>query len=212
MLWRNFTRSNRRCNLLIFLDGQNLFETNHSGNNPHWSAERQFNKCSEPLLVVAVPASARRYPEYVGWSHEPGHYSPAGDSHADFLVNGVLPYLLTLYPNARVRALVGASAGGVASLYTGWLYPGVFPGVGCLSAGRHYFEELLEMFDGTPAPKVYLSCGNRGMDAAFQEPNRELARALRARGGCEVKLRLHQGDHSEPVWSRRLPDLLNFFL
>jgi enterochelin esterase-like enzyme len=211
MLWKNFTRANRRCNLLLFLDGQNLFETDHRGNNPHWSAERQFAKCEEPLLVVAIPASRRRYPEYVGWSQEPGHYSPAGASHADFLVNCVLPYLLDLYPNARLRALIGASAGGVAALYTGWTYPGVFPGIGCLSAGRHYFAELLERFDGVPAAKVYLSCGNRGMDAGFQQPNRELAKALKARG-CEVKLRLHQGDHSEPVWSRRLPDLLDFFL
>jgi enterochelin esterase-like enzyme len=208
-LWRNFARANRRCNLLIFLDGQNLFATDHEGRNPHWSAEKHFSQCGEPLLAVAVPASRRRYPEYVGWSQE--HYHPAGPSHADFLVHSVLPYLQSLYPNARLRALIGASAGGVAALYTGWSHPGVFPGIGCLSAGRHYFEELLEMFDGAPAPKVYLSCGDRGMDAGFQEHNRELARALKARG-CQVRLRMHKGDHSEPVWSRRLPDLLRFFL
>ena len=209
MLWKNFSRVNRRCNLLIFLDGQNLFETDHEGENPHWSAEKHFSQCSEPLLVVAVPASRRRYPEYVGWSLE--HNDPSGDSHADFLVQAVLPYLFSLYPNARLRGLIGASAGGVAALYTGWSYPGVFPGVACMSAGRHYFSELLERFEGVPAPRVYLSCGNRGMDAAFQEVNRELAKALRARGS-HVLLRMHKGDHSEPVWSRRLPDLLNFFL
>ena len=209
MLWKNFSRPNRRCNLLIFLDGQNLFETQHEGLNPHWSAEKHFAQCQEPLLVVAVPASRRRYSEYVGWSQE--HYHPAGPSHADFLVHSVLPYLHSLYPNARLRALIGASAGGVAALFTGWTYPGLFPGVGCLSAGRHYFGELLDRFEGAPARKVYLSCGNRGMDTMFQEPNRALARALKARG-CQVLLRMHQGDHSEPVWSRRLPDLLNYFL
>lgn len=209
VLWRNFTRCNRRCQLLIFLDGQNLFETEHAGPNPHWSAEKHLSTVEEPLLVAAVPASRRRYPEYVGWSEE--HYSPAGPSHAEFLVHCVLPYLTSLYPNAKLRGLVGASAGGVAALYTGWCYPKLFPGIGCLSAGRHYFGELLSRFDGIPAPKVYVSCGNRGMDTAFQKANRDLARALRSRG-AEVRLRLHQGDHSEPVWSRRLPDLLNFLL
>lgn len=209
LLWKNFSRPNRRAHLLLFLDGQNLFQTGHVGNNPHWAAEKYLWKCQEPLLVVAIPASRRRYPEYVGWSQE--HYDHAGERHADFLVHSVLPYLWSLYPNTRLRALVGASAGGVAALYTAWCYPKLFPGVGCLSAGRHYFTELLERFEGGPAPKVYLSCGNRGMDSGFQTANRELAHALKARN-CEVRLRLHQGDHSEPVWSRRLPDLLDFFV
>lgn len=209
MLWRNFTHSRRKANLLVFLDGQNLFETAHRGPTPHWVGEKHFAACQEPLLVCAVPASRRRYPEYVGWSEE--HYHPAGAAHADFLVHAVLPYLLTLYPNLRLRALVGASAGGVAALYTGWSYPELFPGVACLSAGRHYFQELLDRFPGLPAPCLYLSCGNRGMDAGFVEENRRFARSLEQRG-AQVRLRLHQGDHSEPVWSRRLPDLLSYFL
>lgn len=211
LIWKNFTRRDRHCNLILFLDGQNLFEAAPMPRTLHWAAEKRFSQCDKPLLIAAIPASSRRYSEYVGWSQEPGHYSPAGASHASFLVKSVLPYLHSLYPNARVRGLVGASAGGVAALYTGWKHPGVFPSVGCLSAGRHYFEELLESFPGIPAPKVYLSCGNRGMDAAFRQSNREFARALRRRG-CEVLSRLHQGDHSEPVWSRRLPDLLRFLL
>lgn len=211
VVWRNFARSNRHCRLLLFLDGQNLFETAHDGPIPHWSAERHLSQIDEPLLVVAVPASRRRYPEYVGWSEEPGHYSSAGASHADFLVHSVLPYLYANYPNAKLRGLIGASAGGVAALYTGWCYPEVFPGIGCLSAGRHYFDELLDRFEGLPSPKVYLSCGNRGMDIDFIEQNRKFAADLRKRG-AEIQLRLHQGDHSEPVWSRRLPDLLKFLL
>ncbi len=211
LVWRNFSRNNRHCRLLLFLDGQNLFETCHEGPMFHWAAERHFSKVEEPLVVVAIPASRRRYPEYVGWSEEPGHYSPAGGKHVEFLVHSVLPYLATQFPNAKMRGLVGASAGGVAALYTGWSYPGLFPAIGCLSAGRHYFDELLARFDGVPAPKVYLSCGDRGMDVDFIEQNRNLAKALRSRG-CDTRLRLHQGDHSEPVWSRRLPDLLKFLL
>ncbi len=209
MIWKNFTRSNRKADLLLFLDGQNIFATEHKAPPPHWSGEKHFSRYPHPLVVAAIPASRRRYPEYVGWSHE--HYDAAGAAHVGFLVNAVLPYLHSLYPNARLRALVGASAGGVAALYTGWSHPSSFPGLACLSAGRHYFGELLERFPGLPAPKIYLSCGNRGMDAGFRDENRLLARALKERGG-EVLLRLHQGDHSEPVWSRRLPDLMNFLL
>lgn len=209
MLWRNFRRSNRKCSLLLFLDGQNLLETGHQGSSPSWSAEHYFSKCSKPLLVAAIPASCHRYPEYVGWSNE--HYSATGAKHASFIVRAVIPYLHSIYPNAMLKALVGSSAGGVAALYTAWSYPRVFPGVACLSAGRHYFSELLARFEGLPAPKIYLSCGNQGMDFDFQQANQEFASALKARGAL-LKLYLHQGDHSEPVWSRRLPSILKFFI
>lgn len=209
MLWRNFSGKHRACDLLLFLDGQHFFEAGHSGPQPSWRAEHTLSQWPKPLLVVAIPASRKRYPEYVGWSHE--HYHPTGERHAAFLAQAVLPYLQHLYPKARLRALIGASAGGVAALYAGWRWPGLYPGIGCLSAGRHYFQELLDRFEGLPAPRIYLSCGDRGMDRDFIALNRDLARALQERG-ADLRLRLHQGDHSEPVWSRRLPDLLRFFL
>lgn len=211
-LWRNFRPRWTSCDLLIFLDGQNLFESTQTFDRLHWSGEQQFGKWEGPLLVVGVPASKRRYPEYIGWSQEPGHYSRSGDKHAAFLVDYVVPYLKACFPRARLRGLIGASAGGVAALYTGWRYPKVFPTIGCLSAGRHYFAELLEMFDGVPAKKIYLSCGDRGMDREFLPESKLFAAALKARKKADILCRWHRGDHSEPVWSRRIPDILKFTL
>lgn len=208
-LWRNFTNPRRHCQLLLFLDGQNTFQIGHQGSNPSWSAEHHLIKYPRPLLAVAIPASHRRYPEYVGWSRE--HYSPSAAKHARLLASFIVPYILSLYPRAQLQGLIGASAGGVAALYAGWTHPCLYPGIACLSAGRHYFRELLETFTGVPAPKVYLSCGNKGMDLDFQSANQEFAQALRRRG-ADLRLRMHQGDHSEPVWNRRLPDILKTFL
>lgn len=209
-LWRNFTARRTPCDLLLFLDGQNLFaEPQPQGKVLHWDAERRLAQWPRPLVVVGVPASRRRYPEYIGWSQEPGHYSPSGKNHAAFLVHFVIPYLKSLYPRAKVKGLVGASAGGVAALYTGWLYPKFFPTVACLSAGRHYFAELVERYEGLPAPRVYLSCGDQGMDEGFVSANKWFAGVLKKRG-ADLRCRWHRGDHSEPVWGRRIPDLLEF--
>lgn len=212
LFWKNFTRRSTPCDLLLFLDGQHLFDAWRSSERaPCWNAEKKLSKWEEPLLVVGIPASKRRYPEYIGWSTEPGHYSSSGDRHAIFLIDFVIPYIKSLYPRARIKGLIGASAGGVAALYTGWLYPRAFPTIACLSAGRHYFSELLDQFERRPARRIYLSCGNRGMDRDFLIQNKRFAAALKARG-AEVRSRWHQGDHSEKVWGRRLPDLLDFTL
>lgn len=210
LVWRNFTRKYERCETLIFLDGQNLFEEVANG-RAHWGAWRRFADWETPLLIIAVPSSKHRYEEYVGWSEAPGHFSKSGDKHAFFATHHVVDYAREIHPRSRLRGLVGASAGGVAALYAGWRYPGRVPAIGCLSAGRHYFHELLSLFDGPPADRVYLSCADRGMDAGFREQNVEFARALRARG-CKVRLRQHRGDHSESSWGRRLPDLMKFML
>jgi enterochelin esterase-like enzyme len=211
-VWKNFTARYKTCDLVLFLDGQNLFAaTRNSERAPTWHAEKRLSQWERPLIVVGIPASKRRYPEYIGWSNEPGHYSSSGDRHAAFLVNYVVPYIKSLYPRARLKGLVGASAGGVAALYTGWLYPRAFPSIGCLSAGRHYFYELLQRFEGRPARRVYLSCGNRGMDRGFVLQNQGFATALKARG-TDVRARWHHGGHSERVWGRRIPDLLDFLL
>ena len=210
--WRNFSARETPCDLLVFLDGQNLFQSVVKVKALHWGAEKRFAKYSRPLLAVGVPASVRRYPEYIGWSREPGHYSPSGQSHASFLVKILLPYIGSQYPKACVKGLVGASAGGVAALYTGWSFPGVFPNIACLSAGRHYFTELLERFPGAPASKVYLSCGDRGMDREFLSDSKKFARSLKAREKVSLRSNWHRGDHSEPVWGKRIPDILQFFL
>ena len=211
-MWRNFSGRWTPCDLMIFLDGQNLFAEPKVSRQPHWSGESRFSKWPHPLLVVGVPASKKRYQEYVGWSQEPGHYSPSGHRHAVFLAEYVIPYIRSCFPRARLKGLVGASAGGVAALYTGWSYPKLFPSVACLSAGRHYFSELLQAFPGTPAKRIYLSCGDSGMDREFLDDNKDFASALKKRCPERLLCRWHRGDHSEPVWSRRIPGLLTFAL
>ncbi len=212
LVWSNVLDRRRCCRILVCLDGQNVFAFGKSLGEPHWSGEEQLSKYAPPNTVFcAFPASSRRYQEYVGWSLEPGHYSPSGERHAEAVMSSLLPYLLRRFPRGRVCGLLGASAGGVAALYTGWRFPGRLPAVACLSAGRHYFGELLTRSPGLPSERIFLSCGDSGMDREFVEQNRWFAKKLRQRG-AEVDLVLHRGEHTESVWGRRLPRLLERLL
>lgn len=190
--------------VVFFLDGQNAF------GERGWRAERAADRCPVKCLLVGVSNSSRRYPEYIGWSQEDGHTDPVAERHADYLVDTVVPYIQDVYRTGKRRALAGASAGGVAALYTGWTRPKVFSTIGSFSAGRHYYDELLERFPEKPPFRLYLSCGDQGLDREFRPQTAEFARHLKARG-TEMRLRLHKGSHHETTWARRIPDFLNFF-
>lgn len=209
----------RRYPVIYCLDGQNVFDLPEAREGG-WKLDRALERLIRqqavpPAILVGVCHSRYRMREYVGWSQEPGHYHSNGDLHARYLVDTVKPFVESTYrTRSRLRAhsLVGASAGGVAALYTAWAHPGAFASVACMSAGRHYFRELLRRFDDqSPTFRLFLSCGDRGMDRAFRRATMVFYRAMRARG-IQVGKRLHKGDHSERTWSRVAPWLLRFLL
>ncbi len=195
----------RQPPVVFFLDGQNAF------GDDGWRAERAAAKLSRPCLLVGVSNTVRRYPEYIGWSEAEGHRDSVAERHAAYLVDMVVPYIESYYKTGKRRALAGASAGGVAALYTAWSHPGVFKTVASFSAGRHYYRELTRRFKGKPPFRLYLSCGDRGMDVELRPQTEQFARVVKARGG-KFLLRLHRGDHSEATWARRMPDFLKYFL
>lgn len=209
-VYQNRFDRRRKLPLVIALDGQHLFEA--TAPMVSWRAESTCDNRKRPFLLVGFPSSTQRYPEYIGWSKKEGHTYPAAQAFRYYLVEQLLPYLAEYYRIDHDRVyLMGASAGGVAALYSAWRHPEVFDAVACLSAGRHYYLELLRTFKEPPPFRLYLSCGDRGMDRGFRPQTRNFARALTKRG-AKVRLRLHSGDHSERTWARRLPGVLDFFL
>lgn len=119
-------------------------------------------------VIVAMTTSPDRLKEYSG-----------DDRHASFIGEELLPALNARYPlidDPRARGIMGASFGGVASLHTAWRNPGLF-GRLLLQSGSFAFSDIGEhqrgpVFDpvvrfvnafrrdpGTPAQRVYMSCG-----------------------------------------------------
>jgi enterochelin esterase-like enzyme len=156
-----------------------------------------------------------------------GEYARAR-RHARYLVCELLPALNSRYalsdePDDRV--LLGASLGAVASLATGWRYPGVFGGL-ILKSGSFIFDErrlqgrpavfhriarLVRAFRRAPrkpATRVFISCGAlEGLDSE----NRALATFLEERG-VEVRFKGAWDGHHWQNWRDQLRNGLRWVL
>jgi len=162
-----------------------------------------------PPMIVCLTQSPDRLLEYAG--HE---------AHARFLTEEVLPLLRTRYPlidEPSGRGLMGASFGGVASLYTAWRYPGFYDRV-LLQSGSFAFSDIGThrrgpVFDpvvkfvnefrsrpGKPASRIYLSCG---IYESLIYENRSLVPLL---GDQDIQVRYEEvrDGHNWENWRDRL--------
>lgn len=157
-------RRNRRYPFLVLHDGTDYLRYAQLKT----VLDNLIHRLELPPLVVALTDSPDRLREYVGL-----------DAHADFLVEELLPAVaakLPLDPDPAMRAAMGASLGGVASLHAAWRHPGSF-GRLLLQSGSFAFTDIGEnkrgpVFEpvvrfmnefrarpGRPAERIYVSCG-----------------------------------------------------
>ena len=210
----------RRFPVLRLLDGQHTMDLPGSvggGWKVNLALERLAEKgLIDPPLLVAIGNSGMRLREYMGWSDEPDHHHPSGEKHCDYVVSQVIPFIESHYRvsrRVRNRFIAGASAGGVAALYLALSHPKVFYGVGSISAGRHFFAELARRFiiSGASTPRLFLSCGTRGMDEELNPHNREFAGHLKEVGVDFVYVERERASHNERCWAAVVPEMLQFF-
>ncbi|HVG93499.1 MAG TPA: alpha/beta hydrolase-fold protein [Planctomycetota bacterium] len=168
-----------------------------------------------PPIVAACTQSPDRSTEYI-----------ANPAHARFVVEELIPALEGMLPLQRdpaARGLLGASLGGVASLYAAWRYPRTF-GRLLLQSGSFAFTDIGRsqrgpMFDpvasfvnafrakpGRPAEKVFLSCG---VYESLIYENRSMAPFLE-RAGMEVRFVESRDGHTWENWRDRLREGLSW--
>jgi len=206
----------RRQQVVYLLDGQNAFGLPGAAGGG-WKAELVLEELLAgrevgPTVLVGVCHSNRRYAEYLGWTETPDYPAdPAADRFSTYLAEVVRPYVESLI-KVRSQFLVGCSAGGVAALYTAFRHPRYYSGVASLSAGRGFYQILLDRYipEKLPFP-VFLSCGGRGMDREFEEESGEFAQELDSRG--DIRYRHDpRASHHEKAWARILPECFSFLL
>ena len=166
-------------------------------------------------LIVAFTDGVNRNPEY-----------GANPQQADFLVHDLLPAMEkrhSIIPGPEKRGLMGASFGGVSSLYTAWKYPDVFHRLLIQSSslvftdiGEHGRSELwnpvvefvnsLRKSPETINSKVYMSCGIFESLIAY---NRSIAPLLR-KAGVDLRFVESQDGHNWINWRDRLREGLSY--
>lgn len=198
-------RRNRRYPLLIVHDGVDYLQFAAL----QTVLDNLIFNLEIPQMIVAMTQSPDRLVEYA-----------ADDRHAAFVAQDLLEYMRAEYPlidEPEARGLMGASFGGVATLHAAWRHPGVF---GCLllqsgsfafsDLGHHkrgpVFDPVVEFMNafrkvpGTPAGKVYMSCG---IYESLIYENRSLVPLLQ-RQDVDLRFEEARDAHNWENWRDRL--------
>ncbi|NCG21918.1 MAG: enterochelin esterase [Rhodobacterales bacterium] len=166
-------------------------------------------------LVVAFTNGVNRNGEY-----------GANPLHARFIMEDLVPAMESRFKiskDPRQRGLMGASFGGVASLFTAWQYPGQW-GQLMLQSGSFVFTDIghhgrSPLFDpvvaftnefredpGRTGARIFLSCG---VFESLISYNRSLVPLLRG-AGVQHRFRESRDGHNWIGWRDRLRDGLTW--
>lgn len=186
----------------------------------------------DPLIVVGVDNTAARFDEYTPVTDIIDGQEVGGqaEAYADFLVDGVVPFIESRYPAAadpQARAVMGSSLGGLVSLYIGLRHPDRFAAVASMSGTIDWgsFEAqnptIRELYQQDPplGLRVYLdSGGDEGLGCPGDGSdnycgNLAFADDLRGLGWVDELDLFYRWDpgapHNEAAWAERLlPALL----
>jgi enterochelin esterase-like enzyme len=224
--------------VLYMHDGQNLFSPDAFFGG--WRVSETLEAAIAdgtlpPLVVVGIDNTSARFEEYTPVTDVLDGMRVGGraDEYADFLVQGVKPFMEARYPVSTDPSQVGtmgSSLGGLVSLYLGLRHPDVFGQVasmsgtivwGTIGASNPTIRELYA--DDPPLGlRIYLDSGGTqgsGCPTGGSDNycgNVALADDLRALGWQdEVDLfyRWEPGaPHNEAAWAERLlPALVEWF-
>jgi enterochelin esterase-like enzyme len=204
-------RRNRRYPLLIVHDGDDFLRYARL----QTVLDNLIHRLEVAPLIVALTQSPDRLREYAG-----------DPRHAAFISEELLPRLrqrLPLIDAPHGRALMGASFGGVASLYTAWRYPELYGSL-LLQSGSFAFTDIgpqrrgpvfepvvgfVNAFrddPGRPVDRVFMSCGVYG---SLIYENRSMLPLLQEQG-MQVRFNEARDGHNWENWRDRLRDGLSW--
>jgi predicted alpha/beta superfamily hydrolase len=216
----------RRYPVLYLHDGQNLFDPETSfKRGEHWRIGE--TACAlitagriEPLVIVGINnVGPRRLHEYTP-SHDRRRGGGGADAYGRFLVDEVKAFIDVSYrtlPGASNTGLGGSSLGGLASLYLGLKYPGVFSRLAVMSPSVWWDRRVILRYvrDARPKPplRIWVDIGTR--EGRYHVDNARLLRAGLLKSGWVEGDDLHYEEvagaaHSEGAWAARLDRVLEF--
>jgi enterochelin esterase-like enzyme len=222
--------SSTRYPVLYLNDGQNLFDPATAFAGVHWQVGETASRLIAeqkipPLILVGIDNTKNRIREYVPYrSTDPRVFFAKGKDYPNFLRYELMPLIEGQYPvltGPEHTGLGGSSLGGLITLYTQLVAPGLFgraliESPSLFVANRKILEQSRPFRDWPT--RTYLATGTREVgdqekDARIVGDVRELESILRAAGldDQRLKVRIDEGaTHSESAWAARFPDALQF--
>lgn len=181
------------------------------------------------LILVGI-ATEKRNDEYTPWPAKSllegrPPFGGRGREYVDEVADRIKPYIDGRYrtlPEPEHTGIVGASFGGLISMFAGYWRPDTFGRIGMLSASLWY-EGVMEFIRGheklPPGLRVYMSVGQyegaykQGIQQFMTPSNLEAYRIWTGEEGADSRVRLHMdpdGTHDPIFMSRRFPDAVSW--
>jgi predicted alpha/beta superfamily hydrolase len=149
---------------------------------------------------------------------------PASDRYLEFIVSELKPFIEQIYRVKRdpdSTFIMGASMGGLVSLYAVCEYPDVFGGAGCLStswtiAGSPFIHYLRSDLPDPGRHRFYFDYGQEALIDGYEALQKQ-ATAIALKKGYRLNLdwmveTFPEHDHSERSWRERVAIPFRFLL
>lgn len=222
----------RRFPVLYMCDGQNVFDHPESALFHTWRANVAMEQgvregAHPPFIIVGLDHLPGRFEEYSPWPFPVRGVEPRGSLFVDCVVHHVRPFIESTYrtlTGPEHTGILGASLGGLISLYAARERPDVFGRVGAVSPTLMWsdfrtFEHWSSRYDTWT--KIWLDAGREeriwldGLELDYAGITERFYWHLKGLGYAdhEVTLYLEPGaNHHEVDWQRRLPQIFRWLL
>jgi predicted alpha/beta superfamily hydrolase len=212
--------------VLYVFDGQNIFAHSESVVYDTWCINWALEKLVaeqkiSSWIIVGIDHTPDRLLEYSPW------IGGRANLCAEFLINHLKPYIDRTYrtrPEAQWTGALGASMGGLMTLYLGKTYPQIFSRIGALSPALMWGDGQMTRYWNSHTKhwsKIYLYVGGAeqysfyGVWLDYVPITRDFYYHLKSLGygEHELQFRLAEGEiHHETGWQRQLPFILPWLL
>jgi predicted alpha/beta superfamily hydrolase len=239
----DYGTSGRRYAVLFLHDGQNLFEPELSYSGIDWGIDETLVRLRKQgsirdVIAVGIWNTPQRLLRYMPqrpfeetsdldftriFVREHGR-PPASDLYLRFIVSELKPFIDSRYrtlPDRENTLMMGASMGGLVSLYALCEYPEVFGGVGCLSTswtigGAPFVSYVEKKLPPPDEHRIYFDFGEESSIPGYVERQREVDTILKAAGyqdgRSSMTRHFPEAAHSEEAWRARVATPLQFLL
>jgi predicted alpha/beta superfamily hydrolase len=250
--------STRRFPVIYMHDGQNLFTPAYAFGGQAWEVDAALTSRTRPdasgsAIVVGIWNTPKRRSDYAPNAIENFLQPPlqqrierenggpsAGDAYLKFIVEELKPLIdksFRTLKSAEATSIVGASRGGMISLYGLCEYPHIFGSAGCLSTHwlllsapnattnpnleTEAITDVMVAYLRTKLPepgthKIWMDHGTLNLDSYYAPYQARVDAAFETVGWQKVHdyySRVYAGgDHNEAAWRARFPEVLDFIL
>ncbi len=207
----------RPAALMVFQDGIGYLSTNGGWRVP-WVFDNLIAAKEMPVTIGIFLNPGSR----AGQSNRSFEYDSLGNAYAKFLIDEVIPFVTNQYSLAitddpELRAICGASSGGICAFTAAWERPDQFHKV--LSTigsftnirGGHNYPALIRKTERKPI-RVFLQDGSNDLNNLHGDwplANQEMASALRFMG-YDHRFVLGDGSHNSRHGGTIFPDALRW--